>query len=228
MHNWSGGCARASPQGHRRGRGRIGDREGGATRAALAFERLWEETCCRGVIASLAGVRSHSFVLERAVFLTVLPGLLSGGSDRATDRWRQDYRIEGVESLELHQLYRAMAWLGEELAADQQDCAASFAPCCMKDVMEEDLFARRRDLFTTLNLVFMDTTRSLFRGRGGQTLGRHGFSKDHRSDLNQMIPGCSTAMAAGAAQALLRIPGLHRRRPRDDQRATIAELEARD
>ena len=33
-----------------------------------------------------------------------------------------------------------------------------FAPRCLKDVMEERLFAHRRNLFTRLNLVFMDTT----------------------------------------------------------------------
>jgi transposase len=33
----------------------------------------------------------------------------------------------------------------------------------------------------------MDTTSLYFEGAGGQTLGRHGFSKDHRPDLRQMI-----------------------------------------
>ena len=53
--------------------------------------------------------------------------------------------------------------------------------------MEEDLFACRRDLLTTLDIVFMDTTSLYFEGAGGQTLGRRGFSKDHRPDLNQMV-----------------------------------------
>src|SRR5262245_33716870 len=39
---------------------------------ALVFERLWEESGCRAVIAELAGERKHGFALERAVFLTVL------------------------------------------------------------------------------------------------------------------------------------------------------------
>ena len=147
---------------------------------ALAFERVWEETGCRGVIERLASARKHDFALERAAFLTVLHRLLCGGSDRAADRWREDYRIDGVEGLELHHLYRAMAWLGEELSEDQQDAATPFAPRCVKDVMEEDLFTCRRDLLTTLDVVFMDTTRLYFEGAGGQTLGRRGFSKDHR------------------------------------------------
>jgi transposase len=72
-----------------------------------------------------------------------------------------------------------MAWLGEELPTP-------FAPRCIKDLVEERLFAHRRDLFTRLDLVFMDTTSLRFEGAGGQTLGRYGFSKDHRPDLRQM------------------------------------------
>ena len=64
---------------------------------ALAFERLWEETGCRPTIERLAGARKHDFSLERAAFLTVLHRLFCGGSDRAAGRWREDYRVEGVE-----------------------------------------------------------------------------------------------------------------------------------
>jgi hypothetical protein len=154
---------------------------------ALVFERLWAETGCRAVIEELAGARKHGFALERAVFMTVLHRLFGGGSDRAADRWREDYRIADAGGLELHHLYRAMAWLGEELPATEQDGRAPFAPRCLKDVVEERLFSRRRDLFTRLDLVFMDTTSLYFEGAGGQTLGRHGYSKDHRPDLKQMI-----------------------------------------
>jgi hypothetical protein len=35
------------------------------------------------------------------------------GSDRAAESWHENYRIPGSESLELHHLYRAIAWLGE-------------------------------------------------------------------------------------------------------------------
>src|SRR6516225_4511289 len=134
---------------------------------ALAFERLWEETGCRAVIEELAEKRKHEFALERAVFLTVLHRLFAGGSDRAADRWREDYRIDGVEGLDLHHLYRAMAWLGEELPGDEQD-GRTLAPRCLKDVMEERLFAKRRDLFSKLGLVFTDTTSLYFEGAGGQ------------------------------------------------------------
>ena len=33
----------------------------------------------------------------------------------------------------------------------------------------------------------MDTTSLYFEGAGGETLGKRGYSKDHRPDLNQMV-----------------------------------------
>ena len=63
------------------------------------------------------------------------------------------------------------------------------------------MFAHRRDLFTRLDLVFMDTTSLYFEGAGGPTLGQHGYSKDHRPDLRQMIlAGCWTATGVRCAR----------------------------
>ena len=216
----------------------------------LVFERLWEETGCRKVIENLSGSRKYGFPLERAVFLTVLHRLFAGGSDRAADRWREDYTIDGVEDIDLHHLYRAMAWLGEEQEEDQQDAATPFAPRCQKDVVEEELFARRRDLFSKLDLVFMDTTSLYFEGEGGQTLGQRGFSKDHRPDLNQMIlavlldgdgrPVCTEMWPGNTADVGSLAPVVDRLRKRFSidrvcivadrgmiSAETIAELEAR-
>jgi hypothetical protein len=64
--------------------------------AALIFERLWRETGCQAAIASLLRERHYEFPVERAVFLTVLHRLVAPGSDRAAERWRRDYALEGV------------------------------------------------------------------------------------------------------------------------------------
>jgi transposase len=156
---------------------------------ALVFERLWQQTGCQRVIKQLLGPRRFEFDVERAVFLTVLHHLFDSGSDRAADKWKADYQIEGCDALQLHHLYRAMAWLGQELPKDQQKDKTPFAPRCVKDRVEEGLFAHRRDLFSGLQLVFFDTTSTYFEGNGGETLGQRGYSKDHRPDLKQMIVG---------------------------------------
>ena len=155
----------------------------------LVFERLWRQLGIPEVIGQLLAGRKYEFDVERALFLTVLHRLMVSGSDRAAEHWSRGYAIDGIEEMELHHLYRAMAWLGEPLASDGQVGATPFAPRCTKDLIEEALFARRRDLFSDLQLVFFDTTSIYFEGEGGLTLGAHGHSKDHRPDLKQMVVG---------------------------------------
>jgi len=154
---------------------------------SLIFERLWAELGIKKGIKRLLGERKFEFDVERAIFLTVLHRLFVSGSDRACDKWRRDYVIEGVKNLSLHHMYRAMAFLGEEVA-DQKD-ATPFAPRCIKDVIEEDMFFERRNLFSGLDLVFFDTTSIYFEGAGGQSIGKRGNTKDHRPDLHQMVVG---------------------------------------
>ena len=153
---------------------------------SLVFERLWRESGCREAVRSLLAGRNFGFDVERAVFFTVLHRLMVSGSDRSALKWRRGRRIEGAEALELHQLYRAMGWLGETLGDGE---AGERFERRVKDRIEETLFHRRRDLFTDLDLVFFDTTSLHFTGEGGESLGRHGKSKDRRGDCRQMVLG---------------------------------------
>jgi hypothetical protein len=156
---------------------------------ALIFQRIWQACSMDKVLTGLLKGRRFEFSVERAIFLTVLHRLLAPGSDRAAEKWKDDYAIEGVADLDLHHLYRAMAWLGEVLPSAQQDGATPFSPRTNKDLIEEALFARRRDLFSALDIVFFDTTSIYFEGQGGETIGQLGHSKDHRPDLKQMVVG---------------------------------------
>jgi hypothetical protein len=192
--------------------------------APLLFGRLWEETGCRAVVERLLAERLFEFPVERAVFATVLHRLMVSGSDRACEKWVADYAIPGVDGLALHHLYRAMAWLGEELPAEQQAGATPFAPRTVKDLIEEQLFAARRDLFSELSVVFMDTTSLSFVGAGGASLGERGYSKDHRPDLMQMIVGvvidaegrpvCSEMWPGNTADVSVLVPVIDRLRSR--------------
>jgi hypothetical protein len=156
---------------------------------ALLFQRLWQSRSIDAVLAALLKGRRFEFAIERAIFLTVLHRLFAPGSDRAAEKWKDDYAIEGAAELDLHHLYRAMAWLGEPLDLDQQGGATPFAPRTNKDLVEEGLFAQRQDLFSDLDIVFFDTTSIYFEGEGGETMGQRGHSKDHRPDLKQMVVG---------------------------------------
>jgi len=154
----------------------------------LVFGRLWETLQLGTIIKRALQSRHYGFNVERALYLTVVHRLFASGSDRAAERWRQAYRLPGTETLELHHLYRAMAFLGEPLP-DQPGARILETPRCTKDWIEEELFEQRRDLFSEIELVFFDTTALYFEGEGGQEIGRHGKSKDHRPDLKQMVVG---------------------------------------
>ena len=139
---------------------------------ALVFGRLWQELKLDHIISDHLAGRKFQFDVERAIFATVLHRLFESGSDRQGMRFLRDVEVPGTDELDLHHMYRAMAWLGEN-----------------KDAIEEDLFHLNRDLFTQLELVFFDTTSFYFEGEGGESLGQYGHSKDHRPDLHQVVVG---------------------------------------
>ena len=187
----------------------------------LLFGRLWERLGIGAVLEDQLAGRQFGFAVERAVFVVTLHRLFVSGSDRGCIDWMQSYAIEGAEGLALHQFYRAMAWLGEEI---EEKAESALVPRCVKDVIEEKLFDRRRDLFTDLGLVFMDTTSLSFYGGGGETLGKRGHSKDFRPDLAQMIlalvvdaegrPICTEMVPGNTADVTVLLPVVERLRKR--------------
>jgi hypothetical protein len=194
----------------------------------LVFERLWEQVGMPEILRRLLADRRFEFPLERVVFISVLHRLFAPGSDRAAERWCRRYALGDLGSLDLHHFYRTMGWLGEPLPKDQQPKEQRLGPRLRKDLIEEGLFARRRDLFTGLQLVFLDTTSIYFEGHGGETLGRRGYSKDHRPDLRQMIvavvtddeghPVCCELLPGNTADITTLVPIVDRLRQRFDIR----------
>jgi transposase len=189
----------------------------------LVFGRLWDSLQLGTVIQRALNGRRYGFDVERAIYLTVMHRLFASGSDRAAERWRQGYRLAGTEKLDLHHLYRAMAFLGEPLE-DGPGTRVLNTPRCTKDRIEEELFEQRRDLFSTLDLVFFDTTSIYFEGQGGEELGQYGKSKDHRPDLRQMVVGlvldvhghplCCELWPGNTADVTSLLPVVHRLRQR--------------
>ena len=187
----------------------------------LLFERLWRDSFCRAVIEDLLVERKFEFPVEHAIFLTVLHRIMDPGSDRAAEKWRTAYAIGGMDQIDLHHLYRAMSWLGEELA-DQT--GRGLAPRTTKDLIEEQVFSRRRNLFNDVGLAIFDTTSLYFEGDGGETLGHNGHSKDARPDLHQMVLGvvidddgrpiCSELWPGNTADVTTLIPMVSRLRER--------------
>ncbi len=187
----------------------------------LLFGKIWERLGIADVLGDLLLDRAFEFAVERAVFVATLHRIFISGSDRDCSSWLEDYDIAGSDGLDLHHFYRAMAWLGEEM---EEKSEGALAPRCVKDVIEEKLFDKRRDLFADLSAVFMDTTSLSFYGEGGETLGEHGYSKDYRPDLKQMIlalivdgngrPICTEMWPGNTADVTTLLPVIDRLRQR--------------
>ena len=138
----------------------------------LVMGRLWSELGAGSAISGLLEDRKYESSVERAVWLATLSRLSFPGSDRRAIARARDFRTSGAEELSLHHLWRAMSWLGEA-----------------REATWDKLFARNRNLFSSLSVVFFDTTSLYFEGAGGRCLGRKGYSKDRRPDENQMVLG---------------------------------------
>jgi len=189
---------------------------------ALVFERIWKDLKLDEIIKEVANGRNYQFELERAIFLTVLHRLFESGSDRKAEKWKLDYNISGVEGIELHQLYRAMAWLGESKGIGISKGREGYEQH-IKEKIEWLLFEKNRDLFSTLEVVFFDTTSIYFEGEGG-SLGENGHSKDHRPDLKQIVVGvvldqegrpiCSEVLPGNTADAKTLLPVIVRLKQR--------------
>jgi hypothetical protein len=139
---------------------------------ALVFGRLWEQQGLPEILGRLARGRRFGFDIERACFALALQRLCAPGSDLQGAGWLQSIACSGVETLELHHLYRTV---GGFLAPSRAD-------------LERELFFRDRDLFTqTLDLVFIDTTSTFIWRSEESELRRRGYSRDRRPDQPQVV-----------------------------------------
>ena len=99
----------------------------------------------------------------------------------------QRYEIKGSEGLDLQHLYRAMGFLGERVGTPKPESSQLVRR--IKDKIEETIYLKDLDVFSEFKMVFFDTTSMYFEGAGGAELGKRGYSKDSRPDLNQVIVG---------------------------------------
>jgi len=128
------------------------------------FERLWHEVGCRAVLEELAAGRQFEFAAERAVFLTVLHRLFVSGSDRAAEKCEP---TTGSRALRPFSCIISIApWLGSASRSPIQAGASELTPCCRKDLVEEGLFARRRDLFRRTQRRLHGHHQPVLRGTG--------------------------------------------------------------
>jgi hypothetical protein len=138
---------------------------------ALVFGRLWERQGLPAMLGRLAAGRRFGFDPERVAFALALQRLCAPGSDLQGAAWAQTVEAPGFKDLALHHFYRTVPWLA-----------------AIRYELERDLFFQDRDLFAgELDLVFVDTTSVYLYRDVESALVRHGYSRDRRPDLPQLV-----------------------------------------
>jgi hypothetical protein len=160
------------------------------------LEALWQRLGLADIIAEQLRGRKLDFAVERALFVMVANRACAPCSKLyCYEQWlREDVRIEGTDSLNLHHLYRAM----DVLEAHKED-------------IEQALYFRLADLLNLdVELIFYDTTSLHFeidemdQGHGDDDLvegsmaagskvykapRKRGMSKNGRTDAPQIVIG---------------------------------------
>jgi hypothetical protein len=138
---------------------------------ALVFGRLWEQQGLPEILARRADDRRFGFDPERVAFALALQRLCAPGSDLQGAAWAAAVEAQGFDDLALHHFYRTLPWLA-----------------AIRHELERDLFFQGRDLFSgELDLVFADTTSVYLYRDSESALVRHGYSRDRRPDLPQLV-----------------------------------------
>ncbi len=166
---------------------------------AHLLDGVWQRLGIKDALARALAGRGFEVPIERALFALVAQRALDPGSKLAAERWVEDkVVIDGLPSVEVQQLYRAMDFLLEA-----------------HDDIQRDVFWSVRNLFNLeVDVIFVDTTSTYFEiegedddevaedepgddhdedavaaraRRGLRKRSRH--SKDSRPDLAQVVIG---------------------------------------
>src|SRR5690625_206974 len=166
----------------------LGAKEYGGT---YLLDGLWQRLGIADVLKKLSRNRGGKSV-ERLLFALVANRALAPGSKLAAESWVSDVAfIDGLESVDVQSLYRAMDFLLESHV----------------EVQREVFHSVRNVLNLEVDLIFVDTTSTYFEiegedpdevveadsedaaAAGEPGVRKRGYSKDSRSDLAQAVLG---------------------------------------
>ena len=143
---------------------------------AWLFDGLWHQLGVDTALAKVLGGRRFTTDVERVLFALVANRAIDPASKLAAAEWASnDVAIDGLETMDDDQAYRAMDLL---VAADAQ-----------AQVQEAVFFAVADLLNLEVDLLFFDTTSTYFETEDADEFRRHGKSKDSRPDLPQIVIG---------------------------------------
>src|SRR5438874_1296147 len=148
--------------------------------ATWLLDVLWRRLEVGGAVRAATDARRFTTNMERVLFALVANRAVTPMSKLSAAEWAcQDAAIPGLSTMDEDQAYRAMDLLVD---ADTQG-----------RVQEAVFFAVANLLNLEVDLLFFDTTSTYFERddeeTGEQAFRRFGHSKDHRSDLPQIVIG---------------------------------------
>lgn len=142
--------------------------------AIQVLRGMWRKLKISEVLLEEEKASAKEFSFEKAIEAMVINRLLKPSSKLETWRWKERVWESRWEGLNLQHFYRAMDYLVKR-----------------KEEIEKALFEKRDDLFgKELDLVLFDTTTIKYWGEHSDSeLLKHGYSKENRMDLRQVIVG---------------------------------------
>lgn len=146
--------------------------------ASYVLGHLWERLGIAEVLKERLCRRSFGTDVERLLFAMTANRALDPRSKLATERWvGRRVVIDGLDTVSVHSLYRAMDFLAEH----------------GEEIQRAVFFSVATLLNLEVDLLFFDTTSTYFEteeeDEGEDALRRRGHSKDHRPDLPQVVIG---------------------------------------
>ncbi len=138
------------------------------------FRHIWNNLGLGSLLSKYEQKHNYKFKASETIFSMVCNHLMDPRSERGTYEWKQNIYEPKWDNLQLHHYYRALDFLVEH-----------------KEEMESDIMERVVDLFNQdLDLIMFDTTTIMNWGNGEcAPLLEHGYSKDKRGDLKQIMIG---------------------------------------
>jgi transposase len=143
---------------------------------AYLLRSLWEMLGLHAILKDCLKERSFTSPVEWAAFAMTANRALAPDSKRGVEEWvREDVALGNPEPVDLQHLYRAMDVLLE-----------------YREIIHKEVYFAVADLLNLeVDLIFFDTTSTYFERdeEDEDGLRQYGYSKDHRSDLPQIVIG---------------------------------------
>ena len=149
------------------------------------LDQLWQRMGVGDCLKRLLSDKGYEIPIERALFAMAANRAVNPASKLSNEYWvKEEAHIPGLPSISVHQLYRSMDFLLEHDTTVQENVFFSVASLYNLEV----------------DLIYFDTTSTYFEidcpderegdEEGGNcALRQYGHTKDHRSDLPQIVIG---------------------------------------